>query len=207
MQGLYLLKNKSENTSLITLLEKGENSFNRKKLQKELEALSDKPKTKQPVPVKQIPIPGSAEVKTKYIPSEKLRDSLPADVRAIDELRESTFKEMAALHSQLLIIKSVSKRYEVQLKIISLDEINDECWFNLNYYTKHKRLPESINETPLKTIGDVVNAAKNIPTYLTKINKKLQGKTTQEETIRLTEKKVNLTLQLQKVTTLLSKEI
>jgi hypothetical protein len=153
---------------------KHKNSFTTKKLYTELKAYDEK-KAKHWATLKNPPSPPAPK-------QEPAKPSLPPEIIRLNDLKLQTFKKMAALHQQLCFIKgnsqkSMEARFELQQQIIRLDELNQDCWEKVNYFEKHGALPPDKEGFTImdKTIRELAQLEKAIPTYITKLNKELDG--------------------------------
>ena len=176
IDGVELYAKYGTNSTLLNLFRKSESVFNKQKLFDELSKIAEQ---NQPKP--------SAEEKPKaeHAPAKpKLRRELftPDEITApIYQLKLNSFKKMSALHQNLCAItgnshKANQERYKIQIEIIQLDELNEECWDKIHYYNEHGELPA--DETQFNcnalTIRELVNLEKVIPTYVTKFNNQLK---------------------------------
>lgn len=113
---------------------------------------------------------------------EPATPSLPPEIIRLNDLKLQTFKKMAALHQQLCFVKgnsqkSMDTRFKLQQEIIRLDELNQDCWEKVNYFEKHGALPPDKEGFTIldKTIRELAQLEKAIPTYITKLNKELDS--------------------------------
>jgi uncharacterized coiled-coil DUF342 family protein len=198
--GVLLFKRNVKDPAMLAMFESGENSMTRRKL---LEALREASK---PAQVIEITIDGS---KKKTIPANQPVNRTKTDaVTAIEQLKGISFKEMAALHAQLTTFKTDRERYEAQHRIVELKSLVDECWYKLDYFQQYGVLPPETEDVSIKTIRDVVQLSKNIPTYFTKINAKLKREDiTEEESAELIKQKTKWTLVKQRIDTILDEPI
>lgn len=164
--GILLYKRHGSGT-LLSLFESGENSFTRTKLRDELKKiLQAKP---YPVTGKKIILEINANPK-----EQPKQPKQPDDVlKPIIELKNISFKEMAAIHATLAKLPSDEARLGAVIKIDELDTLIDHCWYQIDFYNEHGHLPPDEDIADVKTIGDVVKLSKNVPTYISKINARL----------------------------------
>ena len=192
--GLLLYKRHGNNAVLLRLFESGENSMTRKKLLDELRKIENK--EVKPIPVFVAPAP---------------KIKLPADAAKYEGLvvlKNISFKERAALHSQLTRYKTDKERATACRRIMELDTLGDECWFQLDYYDEHATWPPVEDEVKIKTIRDVVQLSKNIPTYFTKINAKLnRSDLSENDEKELLRQKNKWTLIKQRIETILDEPV
>jgi hypothetical protein len=163
-EGVFLYKRFGNNTACLTLFENGENSLTRKKLLDELRKIDAGAINNDQVK--------PTEGKTKLPPKEKPSEDV-AKYDGLVQLKNISFKEMASLHSQLTNLKTDNQRQIACKKIMELDSLIDDCWAQIDYYDENGTWPVDQDEVQIKTISDVVQMSKNIPTYFTKINAKL----------------------------------
>jgi hypothetical protein len=113
---------------------------------------------------------------------EPNKPKLPPEIVRLHDLKLETFKKMAALHQHLCTIKgnsqkSMDSRLKLQQEIMRLDELNAECWDKIIYWEEHGKLPVEKDGFAIgdKTIRELAQLEKAIPTYITKLNKELDG--------------------------------
>lgn len=113
---------------------------------------------------------------------EPTKPTLPPEIVRLHDLKLETFKKMAALHQHLCTIKgnsqkSMDSRLKLQQEIMRLDELNAECWDKIIYWEQHGKLPVEKDGFAIgdKTIRELAQLEKAIPTYITKLNKELDG--------------------------------
>jgi hypothetical protein len=111
---------------------------------------------------------------------EPAKPMLPPEIVRLNDLKLETFKKMAALHQHLCTIKgnsqkSMDSRLKLQQEIMRLDELNAECWDKIIYWDEHGKLPVEKDGFAIgdKTIRELAQLEKAIPTYITKLNKEL----------------------------------
>ncbi|MFA6261081.1 MAG: hypothetical protein WC760_06415 [Bacteroidia bacterium] len=168
--GVLLFARHGGSTTTLKLFESGENRFTRTKLLQSLQDIGSK--TFKP-----------AKVTPQVIKTE--RTGTAVELIPIYDLKARSFKEMAALHARLEQYKTDEERFDACLKIDELDQIVDECWEKLDYYQEHGSLPPDTaqEEFQPKTIRDVVNLCKNVPTYISRINKQLKSENLSDQEI------------------------
>jgi hypothetical protein len=71
----------------------------------------------------------------------------------------------------------MDSRLKLQQEIMRLDELNAECWDKIIYWEQHGKLPVEKDGFAIgdKTIRELAQLEKAIPTYITKLNKELDG--------------------------------
>lgn len=196
--GLLLLEKNSVNRSLISILKTGENSFTRAKL---VQALQDLVTTKGKVKIK-INIDDRPAIKVRQECTSK------SELLFLTEKKNLAFKEMASLHAKLKELPSDIERYNHQVRILELDSQIDDLWHKIDYFNEHGHLPPDENEQPINTIRDVVNAFKNIPTYISKINTRLKNEElSDEDRDELCIKKNSFVSQLEKLEAILDEPV
>jgi hypothetical protein len=178
--GLALYNTYSPNPKLRSLFEHGPNNFNKKKLLAELTALAKKLESKQALKFQKTEIvTATAKAYARTI------DDVPEILKPIVELRISTYKTLSLLHNKLceLALEEMNnprrkrnysnERFVLQHEILALDETNEQCWYKIHYYNEHGKLPEQTNDEFIiidKTIRELVNLEKAIPSYISKNN-------------------------------------
>jgi hypothetical protein len=198
--GVLLFKRNVKDPAMLAMFESGENSMTRRKLLEAIRQIAQPNKIISPI-IDDTPIPLNPK---KKIASE----SKPAAVAAIELLKGISFKEMSSLHAQLTVFKSDRERLDAQHRIVELKSLVDECWYKLDYYRDYGVLPPETEEVSIKTIRDVVQLSKNIPTYFTKINAKLKREDlTETEEADLIKQKTKWTLVKQRIDTILDEPI
>jgi hypothetical protein len=161
--GVLLYKRFHPQGTLLALFESGESSFTRVKLRDELKKLYKPEVVKQSTRVPDV----------SNIP-QKIHPKQPADVlKPIIELKNISFKEMAAVHASLRNLPTDQDRFIAAQRIDELDRMVDHCWDQINFYEANGHLPPDEDLADIKTVGDVVKLAKNVPTYISKINARL----------------------------------
>lgn len=197
-QGVILFERFGGDASTLSLLKSGENSLTRSTLLEEMvelnASLTAKPsKSTPPKPVK-INLP--------------TKPDLHPDIAPYYQHKEVYFKEMAALKQQLRLMPTDEDRLKACMRIDELDLMIDECWYNIDYFNEHGHLPEKEEEYPIRTIRDVVAQSKNIPTYITKIDAKINSdKVSDDKLPDLIAKKMRLKFQLEKIEKILDEPI
>lgn len=197
--GVMLYKRHGSSNVLLTLFESGENSMTRKKLLNELRAIATPQVIEKPKPPTPIPTP----VKQKSV------DTVDTDkYQTILDLKAHAFKEMAAAHAQLTKLKTKAERKEACKLIMLLDLQVDDYWEQLDHFDAYGTWPVQEDEVSIKTIRDVVQLSKNIPTYMTKINAKLKKENiTVDEMAELHRQKDKWTLITQRIEKILDEPI
>jgi|GEM_PF-2649535 hypothetical protein len=196
--GVLLYKRTSNNGVLLSLFESGENTFTRTKLRDELKKLQ------KPEPVKR-----SIELIINASPKIAKPQPQNEDVlKPIIELKNISFKEMAAIHATLATLPTDEQRLQAAIKIDELDKLIDHCWYQIDYYAEHKCLPPDEDIADVKTIGDVVKLSKNIPTYISKINTRLMdSKMSDEAAEKLMLKKAKWQVVLTKIERIMNERV
>jgi hypothetical protein len=180
--GVELYEKYASPASLLVLFKSRESTFNKNKLITELTKIceafeasqSSKKATKKPTE--------KAPIESKYT---RVTDNIPEALVPIHELKTNSFKQLSVLHNKLCEItldelnkfskkrNYAAERFAIQEEMLLLDEVNEQCWYRIYYYNEHGHLPiENENEFVLedKTIRELVNLEKAIPTYISKIN-------------------------------------
>jgi hypothetical protein len=196
--GVLLYKRSNANIVLLSLFESGENSFTRSKLRDELKNLHKTEVVKSTI---NLVIDNRSK---QHNPEPHNQDVL----KPIIDLKNIRFKEMAAIHATLATLPTDEQRLMAAIRIDELDKLIDHCWHQINYYAEHKCLPPDEDIADVKTIGDVVKLSKNIPTYISKINVRLQDdKTGDEAAERLMLKKAKWQVILTKIERIMNEPI
>lgn len=195
-EGVFLYKKHGSSKKLLQLFESGETRFTRGKLEEELIKLVDEPNKTS-----------ALSVTAKSPLSPLVKRATPEPLRRIYDLKEISWKEMCSLHSSLTVLTSDNKRFEALIRIHELDQIVDECWFKIDYFNHHGQLPPEEGSKAITTVRDIVNLAKAIPTYISKIDKKLKDLKEDDTDPDLIERKVNWQLKLKELDELMDIKI
>lgn len=201
--GLLLYAKHGNNAAKRKLFESGENSFTRKQLYDALKEIESKKtnETTKPGRVININIDVSAKKDARVLSVSCKETNTP---EYYTELKNVSFKEMAALHSQLELKQTQAERLAKCQRIDYLDSVVDACWEKLDYYKEHGRMPLEPELASVKSLRDIVALCKNIPTYLTKINSKLDSdKLTESQEEDLLSQKAKWTLIKHKIESVL----
>jgi hypothetical protein len=152
---------------------KYKNSFTEKKLYEALKQYDEVKLNKSPL---RLPNPAPPPPPN----NQTAKPILPAEIVRLNDLKLETFKKMAALHQHLCTIKgnsqkSMDSRLKLQQEIMRLDELNAECWEKIIYWEENGKLPVEKDGFAIgdKTIRELAQLEKAIPTYITKLNKEL----------------------------------
>src|SRR5712671_5342693 len=109
--GLQLLEQSCKNEFLLRMLRKGPTAFNRETLQEELQRIADKASKPK------IQSTGQFQIR-----SAEHFNSLPQQVKDLQDEKDRIYKEMSFLHSQLELYKTDEQRQEPALRILDLDD-------------------------------------------------------------------------------------
>ena len=186
--GLAILEANGGSSTLLNLLKKGETRFNRDKLSQVLTQIyQNSLATSEPVN-KRSALPKTVSALPKTVSEPLKQTELPAEVKAIHDLRLSSFKKMSALHQHLCSIHgngelAKESRLKILKEIIQLDEVNTHCWDKIYYYERNGHLPvdESGFLPEQLSIRELVQLEKAIPTYITKLSKEAQNEKLSDE--------------------------
>lgn len=185
-EGIKLFATLGKNATLLALFNKGENSFNTKKLLSELQKIADaRNSTKVFTKVLEEKIITEAPVPEKFT---NFKENIPEVLQPIHDLALSSYKERALLHNKLCesALHELTEfdkerdyegeRKEIQDKMFVLLSTNENCWDKIFYFNEHGKLPTDPDEFIIenKTIRELCNLEKSIPTYITKIDNQLK---------------------------------
>ncbi|MCK6611559.1 MAG: hypothetical protein L6Q78_11025 [Bacteroidia bacterium] len=201
-KGIEILEKLQGRSAIIGILEKSDSAFNRKLLFDQLSKLHHSKNEKQP---EKQPEKKQEPIKKNWDPAAPI---LPKpETQSLFDLKLAAFKKLSALHNQLCNIegnspKAIQERYKIQLEILKLDALNEECWDKIHYFEEHGKLPEEKDKFDFdgKTIRELINLEKAIPSYVTKINNQLKDtELNPERLIELTRQKADWILCLEKI--------
>jgi len=175
----------SKNATLIKLFKSGENGYTTKKLHTELQALANaRNKTK----IVTEAIDKKIETAPAHPKFTNFKENIPDILKPFHELANATYKERALLHNKLCesAIHELdsfdrkrdyeTERKAIQDKMLTLIATNESCWDTIHYYNEHGKLPPIENDDfdiTTKTVRELVNNEKVIPSYITKLNQRL----------------------------------
>lgn len=201
-KGVQLLERIQGQSAIIDILKKSDSQFNRKLLFDQLSKFAEE---KKPEPVAK-----KAEAKPKH-ETRKWDPAAPIlprpETQSLFDIKLAAFKKLSALHTQLCSIDgnkpaAIQERYKIQLEILRLDALNEECWDKIHYFEEHGKLPEEKDKFDFdgKTIRELINLEKAIPSYITKINNQLKDiGLPAERVIELTRQKADWMVCLEKI--------
>lgn len=210
----------SSNQVLIKLFKSGESAFNTKKLFSELEKIADARNTTKVVKaeIEKIIDSGAAPSHPKFT---NFKENVPEILLPFHELANATYKERALLHNKLCesAIHELDnldrkrnyegERKEIQDKMLALIATNESCWDTIHYYNEHGKLPTIENddfEITTKTIRELVNAEKVIPSYITKLNYRLsKTEFDSDKYLSITNDKLKYEMRLKEIKTAIDK--
>lgn len=155
--GLDLLKQLSRNAFLISILEGGENLYNRIRLRDELEKYSA-----------MLPEPTQAADHDFMM--------MPPEVQEVVKQAKAHFKAMK-MQRDFLFSDDKEVRRVAALQILSLSQLNKECWAKVEYWRKYKALPAEVSTEGLERIpvAELVRMRDLDRNYIWKHEKKLEG--------------------------------
>lgn len=206
LTGLALYNTYSPNPKLQSLFKNGPTNFNKRKLVAELTVLAEQLESKQALKFQKTEIvTATAKAYARTI------DEVPEVLKPIVELRISTYKNLSLIHNKLCEIaleelnNPRKKRnyneesFALQQELLALDETNEQCWYKIHYYNEHGKLPEETSEEFIiadKTIRELVNLEKSIPSYISKNNTECKKEGISEERYQeLIKRNINWNLQ------------
>lgn len=204
--GLALYATYSPNPKLRSLFEHGPSSFNKKKLLSELTQLAQQLESKQALKFQKTEtVTATAKAYARTV------DDVPDVLKPIVELRISTYKNLSLIHNKLceLTLEEINnprkKRnyneecFALQQELLALDETNEQCWYKIHYFNEHGKLPEETTDEFIiteKTIRELVNLEKAIPSYISKNNTECKKEGISEERYQeLIKRNINWNLQ------------
>lgn len=211
----------SKNETLKQLFSSGENSFTTKKLHQELQKIADARNTGKIVKAeieKKIDS-GTAPSHPKFT---NFKENIPEILQPFHDLANATYKERALLHNKLCESASheldnfdrkrnyEGERKEIQDKMLALIATNEKCWDTIFYYNEHGQLPpadeEDVFDITTKTVRELVNAEKVIPSYITKLNHRLsKTEFDSDKYLSITNDKLKYEMRLKEIKTAIDK--
>jgi hypothetical protein len=204
--GLALYVAYSPNQKLRQLFEHGPSNFNKRKLLKELTELAQQLESKQALKFQKTEtVTATAKAYARTV------DEVPDVLKPIVELRITTYKTLSLLHNKLceLTLEEMNnprkkrnyneERFAIQQELLALDETNEQCWAKIHYFNEHGKLPEETTDEFIianKTIRELVNLEKAIPSYISKNNSECKKEGISEERYQeLVKRNINWNLQ------------
>lgn len=184
--GVELFAKLGNNATKLALFKASKNSFNEVKLQKELQAIADKRNTK-----KQVTEALATRIPEQPTPTKftNFKDNIPEVLKPIHALAVSSFLEKGILHAKLCASAQhelenfdrkrdyEGERFEIQKAMLVLLATNENCWDKIHYYNEHGKLPPEDDQDEFlidtKTIRELCNLEKSIPTYISKLANRL----------------------------------
>lgn len=167
---------------LLVLFKSKESSFNKNKLIAELTKLCSAFDASQLSKKTTNNTPAKSPIDEKYV---RATDNIPEVLKPLYDLKITSYKQLSALHNKLCEItlqelnnfnkkrNYAAERLSIQDEMMILDEVNEQCWYKIHYFNEHGNLPKDESEEFVienKTIRELVNLEKAIPTYISKIN-------------------------------------
>lgn len=189
--GVSIFCKLSNNIVLKTLFQNKENSHNKKRLLEELELIAASRNNKKTVTAQieknVIQVAPPSQPKPSHQKFTNFKENVPDVLKPFHELANASYKERALLHNKLCESAThelekfdrkrnyESERKAIQDKMLSLITINKSCWDTIFYYNENGKLPPVEDEFDIrnKTIRELVNAEKVIPSYITKLKQRL----------------------------------
>lgn len=115
----------------------------------------------------------TAKEPEKNIQSNK--KNYPEEIRVLDEIASKAWKERTYLRAVILQETNQEVRKQMAFKILDNAELCFDYWNKIKHWENTGELPTK-NIVSKDNLLTVIDKLKNIPTYLSKIKKKLEAK-------------------------------